>query len=169
MNGMSDGLVQYRNPDITLPVEQTAIPKGDIAGRTVITVDDPIPVTPVEPTPAGTVYRTAGPTFYETEAVIAAVPRVLEILYIQAAAALTNAAPLYPLIVDKAGVIGGGDGSASPLPKISAAGDLVYWEPPGGFLFTAGMRVIVSSTPVFYTAPLGGAEPISVMARTRAV
>lgn len=164
----SDSLVQYRDPDVVLPLSQTAIPKGDAAGRTVVTADAPIPVAPVEPTPAGTVYRTPGPTFFETEAVIAAVSRVLEILYIQVGAVLVNAAPLYPLIIDKAGAIVGGDGSASPLAKISAVGDLVYWEPPGGFLFTTGLRVIVSSTPVFYTAPGGGAEPISVMARTRA-
>lgn len=166
---MSDkNVVQYRDPDEAIAAGTTIVPKGDTAGRTVITADAPIPVAPVEPTPTGTPYRTSGPTFFENEAVIAAVPRVLEMLYIQVGAVLVNAAPLYPLIVDKAGAVVANDGSASPLPKISAVGDMVFWEPPGGFLFTAGLRVIVSSTPDIYTAPGGGAEPISVMARTRA-
>jgi hypothetical protein len=167
--------VQYRNPDENVAPGTSLAPLGDPAGRTVVVGAAGVPISvivvPSDLTAFGRiVYRTAkgaGPNFfYENEAVVAVVPRVVELLYVQMLGVLVNAAPLYPLVVDKAGAVVATDGGASPLSRVAAVGDLVFWEPPDGFLFTAGIRIIVSTTPNYYTAP-GAPEPISVLCRTR--
>jgi len=168
---MADSAVQYRPVDQTLSADNLTAPKGDVAGRTVVTGDAAAPV-PMSVVPASltafgrTVYRTAGPSFYENSSTVAAVSRVVELLYVQVGKALTNAITLYVLVVDKAGAVVAGDGSAVPLPKIVSAGEMIVWEPPDGFLFANGIRVIVSTDPNIYAAP-AAPEPISVACRTR--
>lgn len=164
---------QYRNPDITLNPDNFAPPKEDVNGRLVVTSDAGAPVIvevgPADLTAFGrTTYRTAGPTRYENEAAVAAVSRVVELCYVQLGAVLVGAGPFYVLVVDTAVAIVAGDASAASMPVMTATpvAQMVVWEPPDGFLFTAGIRVIVSSTPNIYTAP-AGAEPISVTVRTR--
>lgn len=124
---------------------------------------------PVYRTPAG-----PGPNFgYENEAVVpapggGAYPRVLEMLYVQILATPVNAGvKYYPLVVDKNAAIAVNDLSAVPLGRLDAGGDMDVWEPPNGFLFTNGIRVIISATPNFYTA-FGAPEPLSIVCRTRA-
>ncbi len=164
-------VVQYRTFDPSLGHTQTAIPKGDASGRMIVTgeADAPLPIVITPDSLASTtLYRTAGPTFYETQSAISAVSVIVELLYVQLGATLLNAAPLYALVIDKNSAVAASDGSAVPFPKMTVVGEMIVWEPPGGFLFANGVRVIVSSTPNIYTAPGGGAEPISVVCRTRA-
>ncbi len=163
--------VQFRPVPITLPKDQTAIAAGDAEGRLLIAVDPLAPlvviITPPDLTAYGrVVYRTAAPTFYEDEAAVAVVPRVVEVMYVQLGKTLVNAGPLYLIVVDKVGAVVAGNGSAVPIPRMAEAGDMIVWEPTDGFLFTTGIRVIVSADPNIYVAP-ASPEPISVACRTR--
>jgi hypothetical protein len=178
---MAASEVEYRQVDPALSTGTKTVPKGDPAGRTVVATDATAPldvaVQPTDLTADGrSVYRTAagaGPNFgFENEAVVpapggGAYPRVLELLYVQLLATPVNAnVKYYPLVVDKAAAVANNDLSATPLTRLDAGGDMAVWEPPEGFLFTSGIRVIISATPDFYT-PMAAPEPISVICRTR--
>lgn len=174
---MAGSVVEHRAVDPAVATGTLLVPKGDPAGRAVVTGDAAAPV-PTTPAPADLtaygrdVYRTAGPTFYENEANVpapggGAYPRVLELLYVQLGKVLANAGvDLYVLVVDKAAAIAVGDGSVTPMPYLARAGEMIVWEPPEGFRFANGIRIIVSTDPNVYAAP-GVAEPISVTCRTR--
>lgn len=167
--------VQYRNPDTAVAAGNRIAPKGDAAGRTIVTGDAaaPVPVTgavaetPPDLTAFGrATYKTSDvdPTGFEVASNVAGASRVLEILYVGLPAALGGPGPYYVVVVDKAAALVGGEASVLPTPKLTAAGDLFFWEPPDGFLFADGIKVALSSTPVIYTAV---ADQISTTCRTR--
>ncbi len=167
MGGVSD-LVQYRAVDLVLNPDNTAPAKGDVAGRTVVVPDAAVPfvvvVGPQSLTAYGrTVYRTAGATAYEATSSVAVASRVLELLYVNLPSPVA-AGTYWVMVLDKAGAPAGGDISVTPTAAMTTAGQLFTWEPPDGFLFTAGIQVALSTTPDVYTA---SAIQISTVCRTR--
>lgn len=143
--------VQYRNPDIALVNNQTALAKSDTAGR----LDVVGSVAPA-PVPAGAETVTESVAFATSFAY--AGPFALTKLYLSLDATLTGAGPFYVHITDAVGAPAAGAASLLPTPKMTAAGDFFFWEPPGGAQFVNGIYIVLSTTPFLYTA---SAEPFA--------
>ena len=141
--------VQYRDPNITLSNKQTAIAKGEDAGRLdVVGSISPAPV----PVGGETLQRSlsGGNPAYVLTATFAGA-QALTKLYVGLNTPLVGSAPFYVVVVDTAAALVGGEYSVTPTPKMSHAGDLFFWEPPGGVQFAAGIAIAISSTPLVYT------------------
>lgn len=139
-------MVQYRATDIVLPDNNTAIAKANVNGVLL--------TSSVVPTPASfeeTLYQTGDASGFAVETPGPVATCVLYKLYVGLPAAIVGG-PFYVVVVDKGGAIIAGDRSIIPTPELSNAGELFYWEPPGGAKFSAGIRVALSTTPVLYTA-----------------
>lgn len=144
--------VQYRNPDITLVNNQTALAKSDDAGR--IEVVGSISPSPV---PVGVETLTESAVFAPTFAYGGA--SALTKLYLSLDAPLTGAGPFYVHITDSLVAPAALAPSIIPTPKMANAGDFFFWEPPGGVQFLTGIYIALSTTPFLYTA---SGEPFAV-------
>lgn len=133
--------VQYRNPDITLVNNQTALAKSDTAGRIEV-------VGSISPAPA--VNESLYASGYGLQAVTAGALSLMK-LYVGLNAPLVGVGPFYVVIVDTGVPLVGGEFSVIPTPPMTAAGSFFFWEPPGGAKFATGIGVAISSTPLLYT------------------
>lgn len=147
--------VQYRPDNDTFTKYETPIAKGNNLGQVEVSAF-PAPV----PLGGESHYQSAGPSGFEVEANVVANRVSLMKLYVGIPATLA-AGPYYVVVVDKAVALANGDLSILPTPKLSAGGEIFFWEPPGGAVFYNGIRVALSSTPVVYTSV---AEKCSVSA-----
>lgn len=141
--------VQYRATPIVLTDQLTAIAAGDANGVLL--------VSPVSPTPATfneQDFKTGGASGYAVSTLGPQVPFILTKIYVGLPSPLVGVGPYYVVMVDKVGAIVAGERSIIPTPKMQSAGELYFWEPPGGVKFSAGMVVALSSTPLLYTAVL---------------
>lgn len=141
--------VQYRAVDIVLADQFTAIAKSNDAGILLVAAAPPSPATFSE-----TLFTTAGGTGFAVETAGPIVECVLTKLYVTLPYPLVGAAPYFVVVVDKAAALVNGDRSILPTPVMTTPGQTYLLEPPGGILFTAGIRVALSSTPVLYTSVL---------------
>lgn len=145
--------VQYRNPDITLVNNQTAIAKSDTAGR--IEVVGSISPAPV-PSGVETVSESTG--FVTSFSLVGAF--ALTKLYLSLNDPLTGAGPFYVCIFDSNGAPTFPAQALIPSPKMANAGDFFFWEPPGGVQFANGIYITMSTTP--FLAAAAGTEPFAV-------
>lgn len=139
--------VQFRDPDIVLTDKMTAIPKANAAGVLLVDAAAPSPAAFAE-----TPFATLDVSGYDVVTLGPQVACVLVKLYVGMPEVLVGAGPYYVVILDVLGAPVGGERSVVPTPKITAAGQLYFFEPPGGAKFDNGIAVALSSTPVLYTA-----------------
>lgn len=139
--------VQFRDPDIVLTDKVVAIPKANAVGVMLVESAAPSPGTFAE-----TFFQTADASRFDVSTLGPQAPCVLTKLYVGMPGTLAGAGPYYVVVVDQLGALIGGESSKLPTPKITLAGQLYFWEPPGGVKFDAGVVIALSTTPVIYTA-----------------
>lgn len=151
---MGDSQVLYEAVPSVIADGAEKTPLGDSVGRARVIVDGASPYTPPGQLRVSTGWAPLDYPAAFPNAI--GVPGILEYVSMRTDPALDTAKDWYVLVFDAV---------ANPAPGAEAVetfGPLVnddfdYWEPIGGWDFAAGLLLVVSSTPVVYTAPVAPA------------
>lgn len=149
---MSNVLYQSAPTTVSDGAEKTLL--GDDIGRARVVVDVLPPPSP-EP-PVGQLRFSTGwaPLDYpNAPGDPVAVPGYLEYVSFRTDPALDTTKTWYVLVFDSTTTPGASDQAVETFGPL-VENDFDYWEPLGGWEFSSGLYLAVSSTPVLYTAPV---------------